>query len=501
MQRRKSARDFVTVSLWVNAICFPRKENMNADLSTPSRTSSGRNFRMHSFALLVWLFVTIPDCATSTVVLPEYNRSFTSMPAMFGGMLGYHDPPVIAHLTMIKDRPLLCNSEVEEPPLQGDGSDSGSHNDLTGNNINSTTISDIHVSPPEDGLPVALLVERGKCTFYEKASVASQWEAVKYIIVYDNEISPDLVPMSSEYPTNMTLVFVSNLSGQEMRDLILRKMMGGVSDDPVSSAILVEIDGKSPILSPPMPELNMAAYFLAAMSGFLAFLIFFGCILICAQLGYITAQPDERGRIVLFAGGQGRARTVAMRVIRNLLTRDQVLTLDEEEFQQPQGEDAGEEESCCCAICLDEFEDKEKVRVLPCKHHFHEDCLVPWLTERHSSCPLCKFDVLTYILERDGSSNDTADKINQVESRETDTSQETEGSTNVSDGATRSVSPFWHHLRSWTGWTLVTEQDHHPLGINHSSDEEDQDASLSEIEMESRASIQTGDVEGNASTV
>jgi hypothetical protein len=47
-----------------------------------------------------------------------------------------------------------------------------------------------------------------------------------------------------------------------MRDLILRKMTGGYPDDPVSSGILVELDGVSPALAPPIPELNMAAYFL-----------------------------------------------------------------------------------------------------------------------------------------------------------------------------------------------------------------------------------------------
>ena len=33
------------------------------------------------------------------------------------------------------------------------------------------------------------------------------------------------------------------------------------------------------------------------MSGFLAFLIFFGCLLICAQCGCITAAPDEHAAL------------------------------------------------------------------------------------------------------------------------------------------------------------------------------------------------------------
>jgi RING-like zinc finger len=274
-----------------------------------------------------------------------------------------------------------------------------------------------------------------------------------------------------------------------MKDLIMKKMMGGDPNDPISSGILVELDGKSPILGPPLAELNIAAYFLAAMSGFLAFLIFFGCILICAQLGFITAQPDERGRIVLFAGGQG-ARTLAVRVIRNnLLTRDQVMSLEEEEFVQESEDES--EETCCCAICLDEFENKEKVRVLPCKHRFHEDCLVPWLTERHSSCPLCKFDVLQHVLEKEGNKSGPADKSDLPQAMEMTQGPQEEEDVQRSSSRSRSVSPFWHRLRVFRGWTLVTEAEN-DLQLTQSADEEDRDSSISEIEMESRASVQSG---------
>jgi hypothetical protein len=52
-----------------------------------------------------------------------------------------------------------------------------------------------------------------------------------------------------------------------------------------------------------------------------------------------------------------------------------------------------------CSICIDDFEAGERLRILPrCKHAFHTDCIMPWLTERQGSCPLCKTDVM----ERNG---------------------------------------------------------------------------------------------------
>jgi len=43
-----------------------------------------------------------------------------------------------------------------------------------------------------------------------------------------------------------------------------------------------------------------------------------------------------------------------------------------------------------CAICLGEFDDGERVRVLPrCHHGFHVQCIDLWLAT-HPSCPTCR---------------------------------------------------------------------------------------------------------------
>lgn len=43
-----------------------------------------------------------------------------------------------------------------------------------------------------------------------------------------------------------------------------------------------------------------------------------------------------------------------------------------------------------CPICLGEFSDGEKIRVLPkCHHCFHVRCVDVWLAS-HSSCPTCR---------------------------------------------------------------------------------------------------------------
>uniref|UniRef100_A0A0E0N499 RING-type domain-containing protein n=2 Tax=Oryza TaxID=4527 RepID=A0A0E0N499_ORYRU len=58
------------------------------------------------------------------------------------------------------------------------------------------------------------------------------------------------------------------------------------------------------------------------------------------------------------------------------------------------GSDASFDTNMVCAICLGEFADGEKVRVLPrCGHGFHVRCVDTWLVS-HDSCPTCRGSVL-----------------------------------------------------------------------------------------------------------
>uniref|UniRef100_T1IPA9 RING-type E3 ubiquitin transferase n=1 Tax=Strigamia maritima TaxID=126957 RepID=T1IPA9_STRMM len=42
-----------------------------------------------------------------------------------------------------------------------------------------------------------------------------------------------------------------------------------------------------------------------------------------------------------------------------------------------------------CTVCMEDFRQGEPVRRLLCQHHFHNDCIVPWL-ELHGTCPICR---------------------------------------------------------------------------------------------------------------
>ncbi|XP_078681554.1 E3 ubiquitin-protein ligase ZNRF3-like [Branchiostoma floridae x Branchiostoma belcheri] len=48
---------------------------------------------------------------------------------------------------------------------------------------------------------------------------------------------------------------------------------------------------------------------------------------------------------------------------------------------------------CLCAICLEEFQDGQELRIVPCLHEFHKDCVDPWLLSNRT-CPLCMYNII-----------------------------------------------------------------------------------------------------------
>lgn len=54
----------------------------------------------------------------------------------------------------------------------------------------------------------------------------------------------------------------------------------------------------------------------------------------------------------------------------------------------------GLKDSADCAVCLNEFVNEDKLRLLPkCKHAFHTECIDTWLLS-NSTCPLCRRSLL-----------------------------------------------------------------------------------------------------------
>lgn len=47
-----------------------------------------------------------------------------------------------------------------------------------------------------------------------------------------------------------------------------------------------------------------------------------------------------------------------------------------------------------CTICLIDFAMNDELRILPCAHEYHKECIDRWL-QQSTTCPMCRHDVMS----------------------------------------------------------------------------------------------------------
>ncbi|KAL5558582.1 hypothetical protein UlMin_034793 [Ulmus minor] len=72
-----------------------------------------------------------------------------------------------------------------------------------------------------------------------------------------------------------------------------------------------------------------------------------------------------------------------------------------------------------CAVCLNEFQDNETLRLIPkCDHVFHPDCIDAWLVS-HTTCPVCRAN----LVPRPGETSRESHPLSQLLDRDSDAGQ------------------------------------------------------------------------------
>ncbi|XP_053315587.1 E3 ubiquitin-protein ligase RNF13 [Spea bombifrons] len=192
-----------------------------------------------------------------------------------------------------------------------------------------------------------VLIRRLDCNFDLKV-LNAQKAGYKAAIVYNVE-SDDLISMGSNdvdilKKIDIPSVFIGESSARALKEEF--------TWDKGAHIILI-------------PEITLPLeYYL------IPFLIIVGICLVLIVIFMITKFVQDRHR----------AR-------RNRLRKDQLKKLPIHKFKKGDEYDV-------CAVCLDEYEEGDKLRVLPCSHAYHCKCVDPWLTKTKKTCPVCKQKVV-----------------------------------------------------------------------------------------------------------
>ncbi|GFO46841.1 RING finger protein 44 [Plakobranchus ocellatus] len=74
----------------------------------------------------------------------------------------------------------------------------------------------------------------------------------------------------------------------------------------------------------------------------------------------------------------------------NGLSEDKIQEFPTREFSRS-AERSGSDQTSC-VVCISDYENKQLLRMLPCFHEFHVECVDEWL-KTHRTCPVCRHDV------------------------------------------------------------------------------------------------------------
>ncbi|CAH8483826.1 unnamed protein product [Schistosoma rodhaini] len=213
----------------------------------------------------------------------------------------------------------------------------------------------IHASEPLDGcidripkpknasnstLPYISLIKRGNCSFVDKAIAAEKGGYIAAVIF--NDADDSTFPMGYNSSTNVGIPAV--MVGLSDGELLLNKYW--------ESRYFVEIL--------PTHRRSILLYLIPLIT----------CLLIS-----VVALSVAYG--IRFLNQYRRRYRYCLPAKELRKIPETLFTKDSSEFET-------------CAICLEDYKDGNKLRVLPCRHAYHSKCVDPWLLKRRGVCPICK---------------------------------------------------------------------------------------------------------------
>ncbi|KAI8362358.1 hypothetical protein B0O80DRAFT_435690 [Mortierella sp. GBAus27b] len=206
------------------------------------------------------------------------------------------------------------------------------------------------VNGPDSAVPWAALVERGgDCSFVDKVR-NMQASGATAVIVGDNQRSGLITMFASEDTSDVHIpsVFITQTHYRELRFF----------DVQFRNELLIKLTPDE--MNWPLLDVII---FVVLLPAFVVFIL------------YVLWRIQIRQQHVADLAPPSVVTNLPIKVFYNSKLK--------------------ENDPVECVICLDEYEDEDELRVLPCRHEYHVACIDSWLTTRKKFCPICKRDICT----------------------------------------------------------------------------------------------------------
>jgi len=227
-----------------------------------------------------------------------------------------------------------------------------------------------------------VLVKRGTCNYFDKALTVKMYGGVG-MVVGNDESNKSLLWMASNNPGDVDTPQIPCVAvTKSTYDAAVAK----IRKEPAGSVIAtISLAGDIP---PPniwtFPSLVQITTWL---------LIAFPVVWALLTLKHFCRRdPTSRREL------RRRLRSIPEVLFTNDLV-DTVSDAEDKDSKQLYKKKKARLTNSSCPICLDNFEKQTKIKILPCEHGFHSNCIEPWIADHHNdSCPICRQTVTDKIV-------------------------------------------------------------------------------------------------------
>lgn len=322
-------------------------------------------------------YLTLLSVTVTASLIEIHNKRYNGWTAMTTvyDVRGYNDRPQFIRLQVLDNDPDLC--------------------------LFSDSVDDISFQESRDYKIGLIMNGSGNCSASSKLELAENFQqSVTTVFFYASDPIEIATLLETKHNTTLRVVVIDASTANfimgylEMQQAITR-FQGG----PIARVTYTEPETATPTIEGPTEPATQRTSS-SFNGGSVAGVIILGLIIYVAIL-HVQSQSGRGGLCVRLCGGEP-ARVLPIPIPPEKekparLSEKQADLLIKSSLAKEHG--VHELSDAPCSICLDgcsEELDPEKgvlVVALPCRHRFHKDCIIPWLTTRKARCPMCNDDV------------------------------------------------------------------------------------------------------------